>query len=125
MANSSILGGTTPPSQPDGTSVDALGPSDSTDSGSDVQTDKGRSAMLDEDAEGALPIAHDSTTDASGTGERGAADGNDVRLGSDIGAEQVGTTRASAPDGALEEGPELAALESGSDDDEEDTPGSP
>src|SRR3982750_2764154 len=90
MANSSILGGSHAPVQPSGTDVDALGPSDTTDSGSDVQTDRGRSAMPDEGSEGALPVDHDSTSDASGTGERAAADGNDVEAGADIAPDRVG-----------------------------------
>lgn len=123
MTNSSILGGTLPPARPDGTSVDALGPSDSTDSGSDIQTDKGRSAMPDEEAEGAFPIAHESTTDASGTGERGVADGNDVLLGSDIGAEQLRPT-LNPENGSPREDAEALDLEAGLDDADEVLPGS-
>ncbi len=73
MAQSSILGGEHAPAQPKGTDVDALGPSDSSDSGSDVQTDLNHTA-IDEGDEGAFPIAHDATSDAAGTGERGSAD---------------------------------------------------
>jgi hypothetical protein len=36
MATSSILGGDLPPNEPKGTGVDSLGPSDSSDSGSDA-----------------------------------------------------------------------------------------
>ncbi|MES2531614.1 MAG: hypothetical protein V4636_11305 [Pseudomonadota bacterium] len=73
MAQSSILGGERAPAQPKGTDVDALGPSDSSDSGSDVQTDLNHAAV-DEGDEGAYPISHDGTSDAAGTGERGSAD---------------------------------------------------
>lgn len=74
MANSSILGGTPAPAQPSGTDVDALGPSDSSDSGSDVQTNLNHSALPEDGAQGAWPIAHGSTSDASGTGERASAE---------------------------------------------------
>ena len=74
MANSSILGGMPAPAQPPGKDMDALGPSDSSDSGSDVQTDLNHAALPDAAAEGALSIAHGSTTDAAGTGERASAD---------------------------------------------------
>ena len=74
MARSSILGGTRAPAEPAGKDVDALGPSDSSDSGSDVQTDLNRSALPERDSEGAFPIEHGSTSDAAGTGERASAD---------------------------------------------------
>lgn len=101
MANSSILGGTVPPLQPSGTDVDALGPSDTTDSGSDVRIDRGRSAMPDESSEGALPIAHESTSDASGTGERAAADGQDVQDGADVMTDRVASLDGDAMSDAV------------------------
>ena len=39
MATSSILGGDYPPMEPKGTDVDSLGPSDTSDSGSDQLAD--------------------------------------------------------------------------------------
>ena len=75
MATSSILGGKRAPADPKGKDVDALGPSDSSDSGSDVQTDRHRTALPDEGSEGAYPIAHDSTTDAAGTGRDRPSEG--------------------------------------------------
>lgn len=98
MANSSILGGAATPTHPPGTDVDALGPSDSSDSGSDVQTDQGRSAMPDGSSEGALPIAHESTTDAAGTGERAAAHGRDINAGADVSPDRIDALPADAPD---------------------------
>lgn len=74
MATSSILGGERPPEEPKGTDVDSLGPSDTSDSGSDVRTSRERSAIPEDAAEGAIPIAHESSTDAEGTGERASAD---------------------------------------------------
>jgi len=72
MATSSILGGDRPPSQSSGRDTDALGPSDSSDSGSDIQGERGFDA-LDEGEIGAERVDQGSDTDAEGTGERGAA----------------------------------------------------
>lgn len=74
MATSSILGGARPPEEPKGTDIDSLGPSDTSDSGSDVRIARERTALPDDAAEGAIPVAHDSSTDAAGTGERASAD---------------------------------------------------
>ena len=68
MARSGILGGEPAPVNPAGRDTDALGPSDSSDSGSD--------------ALGTGEIHADS--DAAGTGERGAVAGGDGREGGDI-----------------------------------------
>lgn len=73
MSNSSILGGAPAPSSPSGKSIDALGPSDSSDSGSDVQAEINHYALPAE-GDGALPISHDSTSDAAGTGERASVE---------------------------------------------------
>ena len=62
MAYSSILGGDRAPAQPSGRGSDLLGPSDSSDSGSD--------------ARGTEEIHADS--DGVGTGERGAVSGADA-----------------------------------------------
>ena len=59
MATSSILGADRAPSLPSGTDVESLGPSDSTDSGSDSVGAFGRDELA-------------SDTDAAGTGERAA-----------------------------------------------------
>lgn len=59
MATSSILGGERPPEEPKGTDVDSLGPSDTSDSGSDVRTSRERSAIPEDAAEGAIPISHE------------------------------------------------------------------
>ena len=91
MATSSILGGKRAPADPKGKDVDALGPSDSSDSGSDVQTDRNRTALPDEGSEGAYPLAHDSTTDAAGTGERASADPVKARVDGDLLPDRTGT----------------------------------
>ncbi len=68
MAYSSILGADIAPTVPSGRDADLLGPSDSSDSGSD--------AMGTEESHG--------DSDAGGTGERGGVAGGDAREGADI-----------------------------------------
>ncbi|WP_077003230.1 hypothetical protein [Variovorax sp. KK3] len=109
MANSSILGGEHAPAQPSGTDVDALGPSDSSDSGSDVQTDRNHTELPDEASEGALPIAHGSTTDAAGTGERAGADAAPPREDADVLPDRIGTLPPGTQD-ALDD-PDAAAVD--------------
>ena len=72
MATSSILGGDRPPTQSSGRDTDALGPSDTSDTGSDIQGERGFDA-LDEGEIGAERVDQGSDTDAEGTGERGPA----------------------------------------------------
>lgn len=69
MAYSSILGGDRAPEEPAGREAELLGPSDNSDSGSDTI---GSSE------------AHKESTDAFGTGERGAVAGADTAPGQDI-----------------------------------------
>lgn len=76
MAESSILGGDAPAIVPPGHDIDSLGPSDSSDSGSDVQGER-VDAGADPASEGAVPAYRHSDSDAAGTGERGAATGAD------------------------------------------------
>ncbi len=74
MATSSILGGTTVPERHPGTGTDALGPSDSSDSGSDVAGERAMATGPDDpDNLGAVPSNTDSDTDRFGTGERASA----------------------------------------------------
>lgn len=69
MAYSSILGADSAPSHPSGREAELLGPSDNSDSGSDtIGTDE----------------ADADSTDAGGTGDRGAVAGPDAREGADI-----------------------------------------
>ena len=71
MAPSSILGGDPAPTWPRGSDVASLGPSDSTDSGSD--------------ARGGFDFDElSSDTDAEGTGERSSVDPLNVRSDADI-----------------------------------------
>ncbi len=71
MATSSILGGDWVPRRPGGTDVGSLGPSDSTDSGSDA-----RGAFDDDELT--------SDTDAEGTGERNSVDPRNGPVDADI-----------------------------------------
>src|SRR5436309_9851158 len=74
MAKSSLVGVDRAPAIPKGRDIDLKGPSDSSDSGSDIQgeLDLGADEVgLPRDL--ALPIEHSGDTDAAGTGERGAA----------------------------------------------------
>jgi hypothetical protein len=85
MSQSSILGGERAARHAKGKDVDALGPSDSSDSGSDVQgetvmpTDAGRPDEL-----GSMPVDRDTDSDSLGTGERGSATGRDGPDNADI-----------------------------------------
>ena len=90
MATSPLLGGERAATQAKGRDVEALGPSDSSDSGSDVQ---GQLDLYpDSDLENHLSITpgRDSDSDSGGTGERGAAlPESDVREGDDISPDQI------------------------------------
>jgi len=86
MSNSSFTGGERAPMQADGRDVDALGPSDSSDSGSDIQ---GATEIDAADELGNIGqadhLGRAGSSDASGTGERGSALlGDDIRDGNDI-----------------------------------------
>jgi len=74
MSQSSILGGNRAPQQARGRDDDLLGPSDTSDTGSDIQ---GATRLKTEPEEGELggatPVLADSDTDAEGTGERAEA----------------------------------------------------
>ena len=89
MATSSITGGERAPVQPTGRGTDALGPSDSSDSGSDVQGERGFDA-IDEGEIGGDRADLSSDTDAAGTGERGAAvHDTDIVEGADIAPDRI------------------------------------
>jgi hypothetical protein len=87
MATSSITGGDRAPSQATGRDVEALGPSDTSDSGSDVQgeLDLAPPIDLDNPSGGSVQPGLQSDSDAAGTGERGAALlDEEARAGGDI-----------------------------------------
>jgi len=99
MTKSSILGGERAARYAAGKDVDALGPSDSSDSGSDVQgehTVRGEGDHADE--LGSLIVDTASDSDAAGSGERASATGRDVPDGADIMPDQV-----VGPDGEVAE----------------------
>jgi len=88
MATSSILGADRAPEQADGRDVELLGPSDTSDSGSDVQGELDLADPQDPDHTlfGNRQTGLRSDSDAGGTGERGAAlmDEDAAREGNDI-----------------------------------------
>ena len=106
MAHSSILGGERAAVQPSGRGADLLGPSDSSDSGSDAMGELG-------------PDQIDSDTDRNGTGERASADMRDSGSGLDILPDHVDRASRGGADGDLDVD-QLAADE---DDDSEDEDG--
>ncbi len=85
MSNSSILGGDSAATRAAGRDTDSLGPSDSSDSGSDVQGERMMPTGSDTPDElGSMPVDLASDSDSSGTGERSAAAGDSARDGGDI-----------------------------------------
>ena len=85
MAHSSILGGQRPPEQASGKNTGALGPSDSSDSGSDVQGELPSTETGDAELrESAVTVDLDSDGDSAGTGDRGAAVPDGARDNADI-----------------------------------------
>ncbi len=94
MSHSSILGGDRAPQQAPGRDAETLGPSDSSDSGSDVHG----ATRLKTDAEegrmgGATPVIEDSDTDAEGTGERAEAVPEGARDGADIAPDRIASSK--------------------------------
>jgi hypothetical protein len=100
MAYSSILGADVAPTHPAGREAELLGPSDNSDSGSDTIG----TAEADQD-----------TTDAGGTGDRGAVAGPDVREGADILPDRV--VNLGTGEGSLESDPHGMDLTDLDDDD--------
>lgn len=109
MARSSIMGGDTPPTVPEGADVDLLGPSDTSDSGSDVQGERPMATAPDNPAEwGAVVSAHGSDSDSAGTGERAAAAGDAGRDNADILPDRIVAPGSDGSEDALDEVPGLA-----------------
>jgi hypothetical protein len=99
VSNSSILGGERAAARARGRDADALGPSDSSDSGSDVQGE--RATPIDGESPGelgALPVHRSGDSDASGTGERGSATGDDADDAADILPDRIATDPIFAAD---------------------------
>lgn len=90
MSNSSILGGRNAARNAPGHDTDALGPSDTSDSGSDVQGERPMATGADNaDELGAVPVSTGSDSDSFGTGERGSAVGADGPEGADIAPDHI------------------------------------
>lgn len=111
MATSSILGGTPAPAHAEGKDNDMLGPSDSSDSGSDVQGERSMATQPDDESMlGGQPVELSSDTDMTGTGERAGAIPDGSRDAGDILPDQV----ERLPEDGSETGAEDADDDSGS-----------
>jgi hypothetical protein len=118
MAQSSILGGERAASQARGRSTDVLGPSDTSDSGSDTQGELPFATGVDDALAGTLPVERNSDSDSVGTGERASAvPGRHERDASDISPDHIERISAADDDVSLENIDEIAV-----DDDEEIDP---
>ena len=120
MSQSSILGGERAPQHAKGRDAEVLGPSDTSDSGSDIQG----ASRLKTDAEegdlgGATPIDGDSDTDSMGTGERRSAVPGAGRDGADIGPDRIASSK-DALDSAESINGDDDSIEALADDDTED-----
>ena len=104
MAYSSILGAEVAPTQPSGREAELLGPSDSSDSGSD--------AMGTDELHG--------DSDSRGTGERGVVAGSDGREGGDILPDRVVNLRDGGVLPEEENTGAMVDLDAGDEDQEED-----
>ena len=101
MAQSPILGGARAPTRPAGRDTDRLGPSDRSDSGSDVQNEHGFDA-LDAGEIGGERDRLDTDSDAEGTGERAAAVHDSERIdGADIAPDRIERVGSGGPPGRL------------------------
>ncbi len=94
MSQSSILGGDRAPQQARGRDAEMLGPSDTSDSGSDIQG----ATRLKTDTEegqmgGATPVDINSDSDAMGTGERAEAVPEGARDGADIAPDRIARSK--------------------------------
>ena len=103
MSNSSILGGSPITTRARGRDADALGPSDNSDSGSDIQGQRAMPTGADNEGElGALPMDGGSDSDALGTGERASATGGDPQDGADIMPNRIENDGTMQPDSTLD-----------------------
>ena len=105
MAKSSILGGEHAANQPSGRSAELLGPSDSSDSGSDSIGELGADQLA-------------SDSDRNGTGERASADPQDCGSGLDILPDHIDRASAGGEEPGELDVDQLAASED--DDTDED-----
>ncbi|MGE5452732.1 MAG: hypothetical protein ACM3VZ_12950 [Acidobacteriota bacterium] len=110
MAHSSILGADPVPEIPAGRSRDELGPSDTSDSGSDARHPGGKSAATGTaGAEDTWQEAQESDTDATSTGEAASAvEGETILDGADIAPDRI----VDAAQAGVTDGPEDPLAES-------------
>lgn len=87
MATSSILGGERAPSHPDGRGANRLGPSDSSDSGSDALGELSSEAL-------------ESDSDRYGTGDRASVNPRDSAMAADVRPDHIERESADALDAA-------------------------
>lgn len=121
---SSILGGEVAPTRAKGRDADSLGPSDSSDSGSDVQGERPMPTAADNPGElGAVPVVGSSDSDALGTGERASATGSGGDEPLDILPDRIidHATQGTAGRGPLAVGDENAPIESMASDEDDET----
>lgn len=113
MARSSILGTEQAPTFASGRDADLLGPSDSSDSGSDIQGELHLETAGDDFESRAAAISGAANTDplsdsdAGGTGERGSAVPEHVREGGDIGPDRI----ILSAEEALDSDPDLVGID--------------
>lgn len=104
MATSSILGGTPAPAQAEGKDNDMLGPSDSSDSGSDVHGERSMATQPDDESMlGGQPVELSSDTDMAGTGERSGAISDGSRDANDILPDRVESLSDDGTHAAIED----------------------
>jgi hypothetical protein len=123
MSTSSIVGGERAAQQAEGRDDDVLGPSDTSDSGSDIQGATRLKTDTEEgDFGGATPVIGNSDTDSGGTGERAEAVPEGARDGADIAPDRIARSQ-DALDGAesIDDGDDsVEALADESDEDDDD-----
>jgi hypothetical protein len=94
MSQSSILGGDRAPQQARGRDDDTLGPSDTSDSGSDIQGATRLKTTTEEgELGGATPVEAGSDSDSMGTGERAEAVPEGARDGADIAPDRIARSK--------------------------------
>lgn len=99
MTNSSLLGGERAPAQANGRDAGSLGPSDSSDSGSDVQGERINATTPDDESTwGAVPVDLTSDSDSAGTGERASAVPGTTASDADILPDRIDRLEADALD---------------------------
>ena len=94
MSQSSILGGERAPQQARGRDAETLGPSDTSDSGSDIQgASRLKTTAPEGELGGATPVDRDSDTDSMGTGDRAEAVPEGARDGADIAPDRIARSK--------------------------------